>query len=599
LPRSTDQHSLWAPTLVLVAVGLALSCRADDLSIWPDESWSVFHSSRSVEQILREPDAVWPPGYYLLLHGWIRITGTTHDFVLHVAGVLIGLLAAACLIRVGRSLRLPFAGELAALAIGTSSYAVYFLLELRGYGLMLLAEAAFLWAYLRWLNRPGRGRDLVLLASLAAMLYSHFILGVVIVLATGHVALTAPARLGRWLVLVGAGAVLFSPLLPQFVHAFQLRNAVAASGPLPGYFRLGFDSFIRAYSAHWHFAFAAVLLAVAAGMARAVRQLGWRTPLWLAIWAVGLPLAAFAARDRAAFFTARHLAFSIPATFVLVGAGLSSLPWRWIGVGLLGLLAFAPWQPFDFRPAYTDFPPVRDFLRAMARSYQPGDRLVVDPSLAAHVASMEWEYYRPLYLPAAEPMTTASGPSVDRRVWYLVRGGSGDPELRASLASGRAERLTWGPWYLHATLFEAPPDVHPTRFDNGLVFYGADIDRTPTVHAGDILQLTLWWSSDRPVPTETIAWLSMRNPGGSIVVEAGAPTRTMASLEDIEEWTPQRLYLDVRRLRIPFGLKDGTYTLELALRDSTGQTQLGTSEIGGTIGPLILDSFHLYSAAFW
>jgi hypothetical protein len=91
----------------------------------------------------------------------------------------------------------------------------------------------------------------------------------------------------------------------------------------------------------------------------------------------------------------------------------------------------------------------------------------------------------------------------------------------------------------------------------------------------------------------------MKNPGGSIVAEAGAPTRTMATPEDIEGWTPERLYLDVRRLRIPFGLKDGDYTLELDLRDSTGQTQLGTSEIGGTNGPLILDSFHLYSAAFW
>src|SRR5258706_736461 len=134
-------------TSVLLIVAFALITHADSLSIWSDETWSVFHSSKTVEQILREPDVTWPFGYYLLLHGWITVTGTNNDYVLHVFGVFTGILAAAFLIRTGRYLPFPAAGLLAALAFGTSSYVLYFSQELQGYGLMLLTEGAFLCLY--------------------------------------------------------------------------------------------------------------------------------------------------------------------------------------------------------------------------------------------------------------------------------------------------------------------------------------------------------------------------------------------------------------------------------------------------------------------
>lgn len=62
-------------------------------------------------------------------------------------GVYLGLLAPAFMYRAGQQLYSSSAGLLAAVAFATSSYALYFLLKLRGYSLMLLTKAAFVCCY--------------------------------------------------------------------------------------------------------------------------------------------------------------------------------------------------------------------------------------------------------------------------------------------------------------------------------------------------------------------------------------------------------------------------------------------------------------------
>lgn len=151
-------------------------------------------------QIVLERDIGWPFGAILRLHGWMRMTGTTNDFVLRALGVFWGLLTGVILIRAGRVLRIPHAGVLAALAFGTSSYALFFVLDLHGYGLLLLLESAFICLYLRWLKMPSVGRSVPLMMGIIAMVYSHFITELVIAGATLHLLMAQPRRLGRWAV---------------------------------------------------------------------------------------------------------------------------------------------------------------------------------------------------------------------------------------------------------------------------------------------------------------------------------------------------------------------------------------------------------------
>jgi uncharacterized membrane protein len=265
---------------VLLIAAVRLGGHADALSFWPDETWSIWHSGKTTLQILLDRDLRWPFGYFLTLHGWMQITGSVNDFAMHALGVFIGLLTAAFLIRAGRELRTPSAGLLAALAFAASGYALYFSLELRGYGLMLLAETAFVCLYLRWLKRPSMRRGLPLLLVMIGMLYTQFITGVVIAGATLHLLLSRPRLLGRWVVLLGITGIAFLPLLPQAWRGFQVTTAGGSEGPLPSYFRLGLESLYRAHSAHWDLWFAGVLICCALGLRSAARGIGWPPLAW-------------------------------------------------------------------------------------------------------------------------------------------------------------------------------------------------------------------------------------------------------------------------------------------------------------------------------
>ncbi len=142
---------LWLALAVLLIAAFFLISHADELATWADESWTVFHSSASLGQIAAERDVTWPLGSFVALHLWANIA-SWNDFSLHMFGVFCGLLSTAFLIQIGKRLHSSAAGLLAALAFATSSYALYFLLEIRGYSLMLLTETAFVAVYLRWLH---------------------------------------------------------------------------------------------------------------------------------------------------------------------------------------------------------------------------------------------------------------------------------------------------------------------------------------------------------------------------------------------------------------------------------------------------------------
>jgi hypothetical protein len=598
IPLST-RWILGLSTGVLLIAAVRLGGHADALSIWPDETWSIWHSGKTALQILLERDLRWPFGTFLALHGWMQITGSVNDFALHTLGVFTGLLSAAFLVRAGRELRMPLAGVLAGLAFAASGYALYFSLEIRGYGLMLMAESAFVCLYARWLNSPTFRRGMPLLGVMIVMLYTQFITGLVIAGATLHLLLSRPRLLRRWGVLFGIAGIAFLPLLPQALRGFQLTTAVGSEGPLPTYFRLGFESFYRAHSAHWDLWFAVVLLCCALGLRPAARRIGWRTLAMLLIWAVGIPVAAFLAREHFAFFTTRYLAFTLPAAALLLGVGLASSPAKWVGVGALGIMALAPWQPFDYRPSYADFPPLRDFMRAMAHEFLPGDRLVVDPSLAAQVNSLEWIYYQSLYFAQGDFRLTESDESPARRVWYLHRQGGQDPVVGASVWDGRVQRASWGPWYLHAALFEAPPSDLGAAFGPTLRFLGADVDRLPDVHAGDVLPVRLWWAADHATSTDFPVTLELRASNGAVVARFPDPPQAPEAEPLPARIAPGEIMLDAREIQIPYHLNDGMYTLRLVLPQpgANAASPPGSSPQGDAT--LMIDQFHLVSFAIW
>lgn len=597
--KSNSHKLLGLSTAVLLVVAIELGLHADILSIWPDETWSIFHSSRTVVQILQERDITWPFGAFLTLHGWMRTTGTTNDFVLRALGAFWGLLAGAFLIRAGRVLRMPHAGILAALAFGTSSYALFFVLDLHGYGLLLLLESAFICLYLRWLKMPSIRRSVALMMVMIAMVYTHFIAGLVIAGTTLHLLVAQPRRLGRWSILIGLAMPGLVPLLSQGWRAFELTTAARQVQPIPSIYRLGLDSFYHAYSAHWDLWFAIVLACCLFGLGRGARVLGWQMTGWLLTWAVGIPIAAYIVREHLVFFAPRYLVFTVPPAVLLLGIGLSGLPKRWIGYGALAILALAPWRPFDFRPSYPDFPPIKDFMRIMANDFQPGDRLVVDPRLAALTNSLEWSYYKSVYFPQGDFRLTEANPPEERRVWYLSRQGSEDPVTKLSAIGGRVQRSSWGPWYLHASLFEGPPDAIGTPFGEELRFLGADVDRLPEVHAGDLVPMRLWWTTDVALATSYSLSLELHDSGGKLIAPLVGHPLLMGTMPSLVLSEPGEIILVPLQVQIPFHLNDGMYTLQVAVTRWGDSSRLIPGTQSTDDRTVVIDRFHLASFATW
>jgi MFS family permease len=617
----------WASVVVLLIAAIATLVHADTLTLWSDEIWSVFHTSGTTQQVFQDQDVTWPFGYYLALHLWTQFA-TNNDFSLHVFGALIGLLTTACIIRAGRRLlpgsrelfAAPVAGLLAGLAFATSSYALYFQLEVRGYGLMLLAEAAFVWLFLRWHARPTRWRGAVLLVAQIMLMYTQFILFVIIGLAGVYTVMSSwrradRRRIGYWLLITILTGIAFLPLLSQFLRGFRLRANIGGQ-PLPNYFLYPFDSFYHAYSAHSDVLFGLILLFVFVGLILGLttRRMNWSIVAWLGVWAIAIPVAAYVTKEQTASFTTRYLTFTMPAAFLLIGLGLAALPRRVMTLSVLAVfvLATVPWQPYEHRPHDSDTPPVGEFMRAMNTYFQPGDQLLVDPGCNC-VDPITWAYYQSLYCshcgiqPITDRAMLTDLSHTARRIWLLVRQGNTDNTLAQAVSTGRITRKFWGPWYFIATLYESPPldQAKWINFGDSIQFGGAQITRRAQLESGDNIVITLWWSIKQPIGDDYSISVRLIDPNGKLVIQSDGTPHTAGTPDALSSWQPGALYLDTRQLAVPFYQRDGDYTLQLVVyqwRDGVRlvPAQQGQSPKHMTADQtLILDSAHLISYAVW
>ncbi len=564
----TQKHHLFVTTSILLVAAVAILTRVADLSMQRDEVFSVLHAGQTPAHIIGGIDVYWPPGYNLVLHYWMRATGE-NDVTVRWLGGLCGIVAIAGTYRAGRRLHSRTAGWLAALAFGTSGYAVYFFTEARGYTLSLMLIALLVWLHLRWLRRPTGRRALPYALVQTLLVYVHFANLAVIALAGLHTLMCKPRRLLRWLGIVAITGIAGLPLLPQFLLGARLRNKFLH--PFPPYYRvIKPGAMYTAYSAHQDLLFALIVLTGGFGLAWMLRQAARRRRaalLWLLCWGVGVPVFAYLTRVQLVMFTTRYLVFTMPAVFLLVGWGLAALPkpGRWAGGALLIALALAPWQPFSFRLKYEIFPPIRDLVRAMAEKFEPGDVMVVDPNLNDKPPSLFWQYFEALYFPGGRIPYVEDGYAAAGSLWYLRREGTEDPATQASVAEGRIRTNEfWGPPYFIATHYEKPPLTPGYALGSGgLRFRGARITPAPPYMPETTVQVETWWSTDAQLPLDySFGLFLIRVRDGTLHAESnGGPSGVYANPQT-SQWAPDALYRDDRTITIALGMDPETFEIE-------------------------------------
>ncbi len=209
---------------VLVAVSAVLRTRYIGGQFWMDEALAVgisSHSLAAIPGVLRHDGS--PPLYYVLLHVWMTIFGSS-EVATHALSLLFGLLTIPIGMWAGWSLFGKRVGVYAAVLFAFNAVITQYSQETRMYSLMallgLLATAGFVHGFVY-----RRRRYVALFAvAQALMLYTHawgILYGAASVIAVALVYRLSDDRENLLkdavLAYVGAG-VLFAPWLPNFLY---------------------------------------------------------------------------------------------------------------------------------------------------------------------------------------------------------------------------------------------------------------------------------------------------------------------------------------------------------------------------------------------
>src|SRR5829696_6852389 len=203
----------------LMAASLFLRTGALDSGYWIDEGIAVgiaSHDFADIPRVLGQDGN--PPLYYLLLHGWMQLFGTS-EAATRALSLVFALLAVPVSFWAGTAVFDRRAGALAAAGAAGSPFLTYYAQETRMYSLVvllsILASASFALAFLLYTHTWG----LFLTAAMAAAWLALW--------RRGEVAGRDGARLGAAL------ALIYAPWVPVLVFQAVHTAAPWAVRPSP------------------------------------------------------------------------------------------------------------------------------------------------------------------------------------------------------------------------------------------------------------------------------------------------------------------------------------------------------------------------------
>jgi hypothetical protein len=414
LDRIPPWVSMGGLCVVLMALSAFIRTRYIGGQFWMDEALSVgiaSHPLTAIPGVLRHDGS--PPLFYLLLHIWISVFGSSESAT-HAMSLTFALLTIPISMWAGWSLFGRRAGVMAAVLFAFSAFLTQYSQETRMYSLMgllgLLAATAFVHAFVF-----GRRKYLILFAvAQALMLYTHawgifFGVGAAIALIPAFRASDDRRALLRDAVLafVGAG-ILFLPWLPNFIYQATHTAAPWDSAP-----RFGAPVQLSRDLLGGDRVAVALLIAAVIGFAElfsgALRRARERTAMWTLI---ALPVAtllmAWAASQITPAWVSRYFAPILGAVLLLAAFGCSR-------AGIVGIVAVVASviflaNPASFTPEYKS--DMRGVGGEMAPLMHQGDLVIVGQP---EQVPLNW-----YYLPGGLRYANTIGPVADPRYMNWV-----------------------------------------------------------------------------------------------------------------------------------------------------------------------------------
>lgn len=335
----------WKLAVVATLVVGVVARFATSSPLWLDEALSVNIARLPLGDL---PDALRhdgsPPLYYVILHGWMELVGTGTVAVRALSG-LFGVAALPLAWLAGRRLGGRSVAWASLLVAAASPFAIRYSTEARMYSLLMLLVLCGLLAVQRLLAGGGRGPAVALGSVTGALLLTHYWAFYLVGAAALALALLAfrgedeeRPRARRALVAMAAGALLFVPWVPTFLH--QLANTGTPWGR-PGGLRSILDTVVEFGGGYGD---AGMLLGLAlmglivvamlgrpagAGggilLDRRHRGAGFRLAV---VGVTALALGILAGHLTGAAFAARYVSTVFPLFVLVIGAGIAAVPGR-------------------------------------------------------------------------------------------------------------------------------------------------------------------------------------------------------------------------------------------------------------------------------
>lgn len=157
--------------LILVAGFLLRIYKLSSQSIWLDEAYSIYHSQQNFMHVIsfRDPS---PPLYYVLLHFWIKLTGTS-EFSVRLLSVLFGTVSVYIIYLLGAHIFNRKVGIYSALLVSFSPLQIYFSQEARTYSLFFALTLLSMYFYYKLNKVASKWIITGYLISTTLLIHSH------------------------------------------------------------------------------------------------------------------------------------------------------------------------------------------------------------------------------------------------------------------------------------------------------------------------------------------------------------------------------------------------------------------------------------------
>lgn len=586
----------YIPLVAVMLLGfLLLVHELDRTALWADEGWTINATeSRNPIETVSEWVAVdvHPPLFFIGLDLWRVFTGDT-IFELRYYSVLLSMLGIAVAFRLGKSLYSTRAGVLAALFYALHDLIKVLTQEVRHYPQQLLLSTLVLWMYWRFWKQPTRARGIVFVLSGAALLYTHYWGGFVLLGLAIHALITRRDQLRAFIIAYAGIALLYLPWIPVLISQITMERPGGLPHALPNtstvYAVLTFQ-LVGIPELFW------VLLCVAGLVGAFTLNVGGVREMWKA-WRptpatllplpviVVTPLLSILINTAYPTLSFRSLAVIVPAVIVLAAHGLSRFraPEQTVMIAFVVLFGIsqtsagpiqrAPWQEIGtFMTQHataqdailleldTDVDPMAYYLR---QAENPTDFYYSE-----RVRETEPDDYAD-YLDAA--LADHDG------VWIAKLGWAGiDGDVRPDLAARgfvqTAPEIDYGVYLDEGGMFvwrmDRPPQGDPLttyRDENAdaLVLRSAQAE----AHS-DGVTVNMLWSVENPPEREYTISAFVMGADGAFANDDSAP---LNGRSPTTTWTPDGLYFDSHLIDTT-PLPPGEYQVGVAVYTFTDQT---------------------------